>query len=400
MTNKKQHVVIVGGGFGGVKAALELAKTGSANVTLISDTPHMRVYPSLYHTATGGSHKVSSIPLHEIFQNFDISIIQDTVQKLDRPTKTITSISGISYTYDKLILSLGVKTNYFGIDGLAEYSYGIKTLEEAEELKSHIHRQMIDEGAIDLNYIVVGGGPSGIELAGVLPDYIRRVADIHNIPARNVHVDLIEAAPRLLPRLPKVISRSVAKNLRKQGVKIYLKTAVQGQDADSLTINNKPIRSHTVIWTAGMSNSDFFKDNGFQLNRIGKVRVDQYLQAEQDIYVLGDNADTPYSGMAQTALYDGHFVAKNIERAVMNEETHTYRAKKPIYVMPAGPNGAAVLWGKTRIYGKLGWFLRRTADLAAYRDYQPLPLALERFMAEYEQEESCAVCLAKAARES
>jgi NADH dehydrogenase len=268
----------------------------------------------------------------------------------------------------------------------------MKSLEEAQELKAHLHYQLQQDGRQDLNYVVVGGGPSGIELAGVLPAYIRQISKWHELPERKVHVDLIEAAPRLLPRMPKDISRAVARHLRKIGVKLYLNTAVEAQNAEALMVKGKPIRSHTVIWTAGMSNNSFFAEHEFQLVRNGKVRVDQYLQAEQGIYVLGDNADTPYSGMAQTALYDGKFVAENINRLISGKEIKPYKAKKPIYVLPAGPEWAAVLWSNMRMYGKLGWMLRRVADLVAYRDYEPWQLALEHFMAENIREESCLVC--------
>ena len=110
------------------------------------------------------------------------------------------------------------------------------------------------------------------------------------------------------------------------------------------------------------------------------------------MYVLGDNADTPYSGLAQTALYDGQYVAKNMIRLLDQEEPQPYIAKKPIYVMPAGPFYAAVLWGKVRMYGRLGWLLRRLADLVAYHDYEPWKMAMTRFFAEAEQEESCPIC--------
>jgi len=388
----KHNVVIVGGGFGGVKAALELAKDRRFHVTLVSDHTHMRVYGALYHTATGGSRRVSSIPLSEIFAGKAVHVLQDSVVSLDRQNKNIKTKVGHTLHFDALILAMGVRTNYFGIKGLEEYSFGIKSLEEAEELKAHLHKQMVEEKRQDLNYVVVGGGPTGVELAGELPAYIRRIAKQHGLPRRKVHVDLVEAAPRLLPRMPKDISKMVARHLRKLGVKIYLKTAVQAQTADALMINNKPIRSHTVIWTAGMTNNPFFASQNFQLTRNGKVRVDHFLQAEPGIYVIGDNADTPYSGMAQTALYDGHYVADNLMRLADGGDPKPYYAKKPIYVMPAGPNWAAVLWGKFRLYGWPGWVLRRLADLVAYHDYEPWHIAMQRFVAEADQEESCLVC--------
>jgi NADH dehydrogenase len=388
----KHNVVIVGGGFGGIKAALVLAQDKRFHVTLVSDHTDMWVYGALYHTATGGSRRVSSVPLSSIFAGKRVHVLHDKAISLDRQKKTVTTAVKHTLHYDALILGLGVKTNYFGIKGLEEYSFGIKSLEEAEELKKHIHQQMIAEGRQDLSYVVVGGGPTGVELAGALPAYIKAVAKQHGLPKRKAHVDLVEATPRLLPRMPKDISRAVRKHLRRVGVRIYLKTAVQAQTADALMINDKPVRSHTVIWTAGMTNNPFFAKQQFQLTKTGKVRVDHFLQAEPGIYVVGDNADTPYSGMAQTALYDGHYVAENLIRLANQEDPKPYQAKKPIYVMPAGPRWAAVLWGKFRIYGLGGWILRRLADLIAYHDYEPWKMAVSRFMAADDKEESCLQC--------
>jgi NADH dehydrogenase len=283
-------------------------------------------------------------------------------------------------------------TNYFGIDGLAEYSYGIKSLDEVEKLKEHLHKEIKKDYFSQMHYVIVGGGPTGVELAGVLPQYIEQISKYHDLPHRKIHVDLVEASPRLLPRMPKDVSRSVLKHLRRLGVRVYLNTAVQAQTADELKIHGKPIRSHTVIWTAGMSNNPFFSDNNFQISSKGRVRVDQYLQAELGIYVLGDNADTPYSGMAQTALNDGKYVAHNLIRIVQGEEPVPYHAKKPVYVMPAGPRWAAVVWGKVRIYGLLGWWLRRAADFVAYKDYTSWPMTFSRFIAEYERQEMCPIC--------
>lgn len=398
MAKQTYKVLVVGGGFGGVKAALDLARNSRFKITLISDTERMRIYPSLYRTATGGSKRVSCVALSEIFANSSVDLVYDTASKLDRQQRKIHTRSGGVHEYNALILALGVRTNYFGIKGLEEHSYGIKTVEEAEELKTHLHKQLVDDGHQDLNYIIVGGGPTGVELAGVLPAYVRKITAWHDLPARKVNLDLIEAAPRLLPRMPKDVSRRVLKQLKRLGVRVFINTVVEGQTADALNIKGQVIKSHTVVWTAGMATNNFFNVNDFQMTKNSKVRVDQFLQAEPGIYVLGDNADTPYSGMAQTAIYDGQFVARNIIRLAKKVDAQPYFAKKPIYVMPAGPDWAAVLWGRVRLYGKLGWVLRRAADFAAYRDYQPWKLAMARWMAEGDLEESCPLCADNLAR--
>jgi len=303
----KERILIVGGGFGGVKAALELANNNHFTVTLLSDQPNLRYYPTLYHTATGGRRANSTIPLDELFKGKDITIAQGKAAMLDRKAKTITTDDGRAFLFDTLIISLGVVTNYFGIEGLDTYSYGIKSAEEAGRLKAHLHQQLIDDHKPDLNYVIIGAGPTGIELAGALPGYLQHIMKRHGVEPRKVHIDLIEALPRLLPRLPSDTSRMVKRRLKRLGVKLYLGQAVQSQSADELTINGKPVRSHTVIWTAGVTNHPFFKNNDFTLTKRGKVSVDAYLQAEDNIFVLGDNANTPYSGMAQTAIVDGDF---------------------------------------------------------------------------------------------
>lgn len=391
MTNK-QLVLIVGGGFGGVKAALELADDDRFVVSLLSDDTDLRYYPTLYLTATGGKRANSSIPLSRLFAKTSVNIIKGKASKLNRETKTLQTDDGQELAYDVLILAIGTVTNYFGIPGLKEYSYGIKTQAEVAKFKAHLHQQLIDDDKPDFNYVVIGAGPTGIELAGVLPHYLNRIIKNHGLKPRQVHVDIIEAASTLLPRMPQDTSRAVRKRLTKLGVKLYTGSAVQGQSADSLTVNGKPIRSHTVVWTAGMANNPFFLDNQFLINKRGKVATDIFLQSGDNIYVIGDNAETPYSGMAQTALHDGKFVADNLKRKASNKTMHSYSAKKPITIIPAGEHWAAVIWGGIRIYGWLGWVLREAADIIGFHDIEPWNIAAKQWLTEFSTEDDCVVC--------
>ena len=385
-------MLVVGGGFGGVKAALELSKHHNIDTTLLSDETNFSYHPTLFHTATGGSAAQSSIPLQDIFEGKSVVLVKGRAVSVDRKKQAVITEDGQSYPYDKLIISLGSVTNYFGIKGLAEYSYGTKSLREVQALKAHLHQQLIDEKRPDLNYVIVGGGPTGIELAGAMPAYLKKIMKAHHVRHRTVHVDLVEAAPRLMPRMPESMSYAIARRLRRLGVRLYLGKAVQGETADALMVGGKPIQSHTVIWTAGMTNHPFLKDNNFTLNPHGKVVVDKYLQAEKNIYVIADNADTPYSGMAQTALHDAKFVAGNIARHAAGEAQEVYQPKKPIYVTPAGPRWAAVLWGPVKLYGWIGYMLRSFADLAGYHDLEPWWRAGKQWITEFDEEESCAIC--------
>lgn len=388
----KHTVIIVGGGFAGIKAALELVDDRRLDVILINDRPDFRYYPTLYRTATGGRKMIANIPLSTIFAHKQISIVRDKVRFIDRQQKIISTQSGQTMNYHSLVLCLGVKTNYFNIPGLKQFSYGIKTLEDAEELKEHLHKQLVQEQRPDANYIVIGAGPTGVELAGALQSYVTKLLHRHGLPKQKLHIELIDSAPRILPRMPKSVSRKVARRLRLLGIKILTNRHIDAQDDKSLTVNNKPIRSQTVIWTAGVTNSPFFKANNFQLTSAGKVRVDQFLQAEPGVYVAGDNADTPYSGMAQTALYDGEYIATNIKRSLDKIEIRPYIAKRPIYVTPVGKHFAAVQWGRVRFYGIIGWSLRKLADYVAYRDYLPWRLATALWAAEADEENSCPLC--------
>jgi NADH dehydrogenase len=393
---KTEQVLIVGGGFAGISAARELADDPRFSVTILSDDVDMRYYPTLYRTATGGERANSSIPLSTIFEETkNIRFEKGFATRLDRKAKTITTQEGKSLSYDILILALGVVTNYFGIPGLAENSFSIKSQDEVARFKAHLHQQLVDEHRPDLNYVIVGAGPTGIELAGALPAYLRHIIKNHGQPAnRAIHIDLIEAAPRLLPRLPRTTSRSVRRRLRRLGVKLYLSSAVQGETADQLTINGKPMPSHTVIWTAGVTNHPFFKDNNFVIMPRGKVAVDTYLQADDNIFVLGDNANTPYSGMAQTALRDGVFVATNLKRRDSGKNLKSYVAKQPITVIPAGPHWAAVVWRKVQINGWVGYLLRQAADLVGFHGLEPWPVATKQFLTEYGYQDDCEVCAA------
>lgn len=396
MANKKTKVLVVGAGFGGIKTALELAGEDEIEITLLSNESSFRYYPTLYHAATGGRMTAASIPLEEIFNGKSVKIEKGTAKKMDRAAKKVRTAAGKEYGYDKLVLALGVITNYFGIKGLKEYSYGIKSQAEAKELRDHIHKLILDQGKPDQNYVVIGGGPTGVELAGALPVYIQHIMKMHGLKNKKLNIELVEAAPRLMPRMPKDYSKALASRLRKLGITLHLNQAVQAETVDTLEAGGHSIQSHTVVWTAGVTNHPFFDDNKFEFGEHGKVKVDSYLETEQDIYIVGDNADTLYSGMAQTALHNAKFVADNIKRQLSGQSPKHYKPKRPIYVTPVGPGWAAVLWNKTHIYGWFGWILRSAADFIGYHDYEPWWTASQHWIAEYEHETDCPVCSGKA----
>ncbi len=389
----RQKIVVVGGGFGGVRTALELSKHEDFDVTLVSDREDFYYYPTLYLTATGGSEELSTIPLTEIFAEDPVAIVTAKAVAVDPEKKVLTLEKG-TIAYDKIVFALGVVTNYFGIPGLAEYSYGIKSLHEVEELKRHLHAQLLAEHEPDLNYVVVGGGPTGIELAGELTAYLKEIMAAHGIKNRKAHIDLVEMMPHLMPRLPKPVGRAIEKRLRALGVKLYLNSKVEGASADALTVSGKPIRSHTIVWTAGVMNNPFLCEPVFKLSGRKKVLVDEFLRAEghKDIFVVGDNAETPYSGMAQTAISDAEFVAHNFVCEREERPKLAYRPKEPVYVTPVGPNWASVLWKDVHLHGRSGWLLRKSADLKAFSELLSIKDAFVQWTAESDRQHLCPVC--------
>jgi NADH dehydrogenase len=162
--------------------------------------------------------------------------------------------------------------------------------------------------------------------------------------------------------------------------------------ADQLIVSGNPIKSHTVVWTAGVTNHPFFKNNGFMLTPRGKVATNLYLEADDNVFVVGDNANTPYSGMAQTAMHDGEYVADVIKRRAKGKDPRSYQIQKPITVIPVGEHWATVVWGGVTLYGAIGWVLRELADLVAFADYEPWWKAGRQWLTGFEEEEPCRIC--------
>ncbi len=389
---KRQQIVVVGGGFGGIKAALELSRNKEFEVILVSDKETFRYNPTLYHTATGGLMRQSSIPLKNILEGGRIQFVLGTIVKLDRSTQSIELEDKKVIAYDTLVLGLGVVTNYFGIKGLSEYAYGITSADEVVRFKKRLHQQLTEKGKPDDNYLIIGAGPSGVELAGALPAYLKEIIKKHGLPPQKVNVKLIEAAPRVLPRSVEAISKAVTKRLEKLDVTVMTGRTVSNMDDDSLLVGADDIPSQTVVWTAGAANHAFFKNNKFNLTERGKVAVNNHLLAEDRIYVVGDNADTPYSGLAQTAVYDGHYVARDIEAKFHGNEGQAYRPKSPATVIPVGSGWAAFEWKKLYFTGWPGWFLRQAADWIGYHDLEPWWKASQQWLTEFGEEEDCVDC--------
>lgn len=389
------HVVIIGGGFGGAKAALALSGQNNIAVTVVNDTRHLRYYPLLYEYVVGGDRQESFFSLPDMLgSKKNVNLTIGKAASLDRQAKQVKLEDGQTLKYDTLILATGSVTNYFNIPGLAESAFAVKSLHEGQRLRQHLHQELMDTGKPDLHYIVVGGGPTGVELSAALAAYLKEVIPHHHIPTTDWHVDLIEAADRVLPRSAPDISAKVAERLKKLGIHLHLNAKVEGASADQLTLADTHYKTKTIIWTAGVAPNPFYAANAAQFTFNDKKRlvIDDYLSVGDNIYVIGDNAPTQYTGLAQTAIGDGIYIANNIKRQLSGKKPKKYVAKEPIYATPAGHGWAAIQWGNKRYYGTLGWWIRRAADLVGYRDLLPEFTAWRLWLFAGRKQEDCPVC--------
>ncbi len=403
----RKRIVIVGAGFGGIRLALKLARRRLpyTRIILINDKPHFEYHAALYRVVTGHSPLETCVPLRDIFAHSPVEILEDRIVGVDLQKKELRGNSGSRYEYETLVLALGSETEYFNIPGLKEHSYGFKTVTEALALKRHLHEMMVtvskvgtmDEKVKAAHFLVVGGGASGTEIAGDLAHYAKKIATTHKLDSSIVTIDIIEAAPRLVPMLLPKFSSRVESRLRELGVNIFLNRTVVKEEIETVHLKDMQLQTQTLIWTAGIRAHRLLgtiKD--LETDKKGRAIVDEYLRAkgQEDVFVIGDGAATMYSGMAQTALYDADFVAERITEATLGNRVWRlkYIPRKPWYVIPTGHHWAGAQIGNLLFFGHIGWFLRRLADFRAFQMLMPAGKALATFMSTSKFSETCPLC--------
>ena len=342
------------------------------------------------------------IRLDDVFKNTNVEIVIDEVINISSVDNTVVGKSGSLYKYTDLILALGSETTYFNIEGLAERAFGFKSISEALKLKRHLHEMFEvylsskkEDLITQLHIVVVGGGPSGIELASELVGYMKSLSKKHAIDNTFVTIDIVEAAPRLAPMLPPVVTEHIYNRLHSLGVNIFLNRTVMKEDVDEITMKDMSLKSNTLIWTAGSrANHLYGQIASLKVNKTGKVLVGEYLNADgvENIYIIGDGAATTYSGMAQTAIYDGKYIAKLLFSKYNNKTLSKYVPKKVAYAVPVGPYWAAVSVGPFKLYGFFAWFLRQFIDLEFFLSILPLSKAIRAYRPSTHNSESCPTC--------
>lgn len=395
------RVLIVGGGFGGVKAAQELSKCKDVEVRLVDPKSYMEYHAAMYRMVTGRSPMEVCLPYTDLFEGMNVDVQKDSIQTLDFDSKIATGASGSRYSFDSIILAVGSQPAYFGIPGIEEHAHSMQSACSAaalryqlQELFTAVKSAKPQENTSLFRIAVVGAGATGVELAGELAWYVRDLARKNAVDPSLVTVDLIEAAPRVLPSLSERTSTKALHQLRKLGVHVYVNRSLEREEEGQIILNDMQIQAKTVVWTAGVKAHTLLSSLGFETDKRGRVVVDEHLHVKDKptVYVIGDGASTKFSGMAQTALRDAVHVAAVISATLQGTLIPHYTSKTPAYAVPVGPKWAAFCFAGWCVFGRLGWMLRRLLDLYVFLSLLPFAKAMKAFRSTNQTEELTKSC--------
>lgn len=370
------HVVIVGAGFGGIATAMAL-RTTACRVTLIDKHNYHLFQPLLYQVATAGlSPSDIATPIRSVFRDQEnIRVMLHEVTGVDKQTQRVLLRDAEPLAYDYLVLATGARHSYFGKDEWAQFAPGMKRIEDAIAVRAKLLKAFEAAENTDdpvrrdalLSFVIVGGGPTGVELAGALAELAHQgMADeFRRIDPASAKIHLIEAGPRLLAAFPESLSAYTKSALEKLGVTVLVGGRVETIDAQGVVVSGQRIASANVFWAAGVQASPAAQWLGGEADRAGRLKVarDFSVPGAANVYAIGDTvlADVwqgkPMPGLAPAAKQSGKFVAKHIrariEGATPNAE-FVYRHMGSLATI--GRSAAVVDFGKLRMHGPLAWW--------------------------------------------
>jgi len=369
----RPRVVIVGGGFGGLCAARGLARV-PVDVTLIDRQNHHLFQPLLYQVATAALATTDvAVPLrHVLRRQANATVLLANARALDVPGRRVLLDDG-ELAYDHLIVATGAGTNWFGHDEWAEHALALKDCRDALTIRSRIllafeaaERASAEERPPLLTFVVIGGGPTGVELAGALAEIARvtLARDFRHFEPRSARVLLVEAGPRLLPALPEDLARRARASLEKMGVEVRNGAPVTAIDANGITLAGETIRARTVLWAAGVRATPLLGSLGAPMDRGGRVLVlpDLTVPGHPEVQVIGDAAAVPWRngtvpGQAPGAMQMGRHAAASIARAVRGQATQPFHYRDKGSLATIGRSSAVAEIGKLHMAGFPAWVL-------------------------------------------
>jgi NADH dehydrogenase len=377
------RVVIVGGGFGGLYAAKALGRA-SVEVTLIDKRNFHLFQPLLYQVATGGlSPGDISSPLRAVLSSSrNVKVLMDEVTDINPEQQQVT-LRNQTLSYDSLIVATGVSHHYFGNDAWENVAPGLKTVEDALEMRRRIFMAFeaaekepdLEKRRAWLTFVVVGGGPTGVELAGALAELAHTTLkhDFRNIDTTEARIFLLEGMDRVLPPYPPELSAEAEKSLTHLGVTVQTRTLVTNIDDNVVTMKQgdrtEQIQSRTILWAAGVKASAMGKvlseRTGAELDRVGRVIVESDLSVpgHPNIFVVGDLAhfahqgDKPLPGVAPVAMQQGNYIAKLIKQRLAGQAVSAFKYSDGGSLAVIGRNAAVANLGKLKFAGLPAWLI-------------------------------------------
>lgn len=328
MAEPTEHIVIVGGGFGGISAAKKLKKA-DVRLTIIDRTNHHLFQPLLYQVATAAlSPGDIAVPIRAILgQRPHIDVVLGEVVAVHKEKQELELQDGRFISYDRLILAPGAQYNYFGHDVWEQHAPGLKSIADSLQIRECILLSLEEAELLDdpkarepyLTYVIIGGGPTGVEMAGAIAEIAKRtmMRDYSNFNTDETHIYLVEAGPRILNGYPESLSQKAQQTLEDMGVNIMLNTPVTKIEERNVMFEDGAIKSPNIIWAAGVAASPLLASLETEQDKTGRVKVNEDLSVpgHPNIYVIGDAAHfeqdgDPLPALAPVAMQQGKYLAK------------------------------------------------------------------------------------------
>lgn len=368
------HVVIVGAGFGGLYAARSLARV-PVRVTVIDRQNHHLFQPLLYQVAMAALNPADiAAPIRGILRRQrNATVLLGEAARIDPAGRRVVLADGAEIAYDYLIVATGATHSYFGRDDWAPFAPGLKTIDDALEIRRRVllayeaaerERDPERQRAL-LTFVVVGGGPTGVELAGSLVEIARfaLARDFRRIDPQKARVVLVEALDRVLPPFAPDMSESARRQLEALGVEVRTGKKVTAIDARGVALDGERLEARTVLWAAGVAASPLARSLGAPLDRAGRVKVepDLTVPGHPEIFVIGDLAAVAQDGgknvpgVAPAAIQEGRHAASNVLRAIRGEPRRPFHYVDKGSLATIGRAAAVAQLGRVHLSGWIAW---------------------------------------------
>ncbi|MCF8565286.1 NAD(P)/FAD-dependent oxidoreductase [Alicyclobacillus tolerans] len=378
-----KHVVILGAGYGGIQAALETRRgltADAAKITIVNREPFHQLITELHQPAAGRlQEKNITIPLDKLLSGKRIGVCLGEVASIQLDKRTVALADGSELKYDILVVALGSESEYFGIEGLKENSFVLKSVHDATRIRSHIEdcieRYKVTEDPADLTFAVGGAGLTGIELIGELADMIPIFCKKHGVDPKNVKLLSVEAMPTILPGFPESLTDRAKASLSARGVEFLTGVPLVKMEPDQATLKDgRIIQTHTMIWTGGVRGHSVVQNSGLEVEPRGRARINDSLQAEghPEVFVIGDSAlllnketGRPYPPTAQLAGQMGIHCGQQIYSLLKGGELEPFTPHTQGTLASLGRKDAIGMVGERRleVTGKPAAWLKEGSKL-------------------------------------